>query len=305
MSDQPLIDWLDDALRLAEDLRQLPRPEFRARLKAALERSASMTTVQTAHASVAPTGYRTVTPYLVVDDAPALLEFVARVFDAHEGHRAIGSAGGVHADVRIGDSMLMIGGGAPELSWKGPSRPAALHVYVPDADAVYERAVREGATVIQPPADHDYGERSASVKDPFGNNWYIATATSRYRLDAGLHDVNVCLHPLRADPVIAFLQRAFGAEEIDKYTSPEGVVRHATLTIGTSRVEMGEAGGPYQPMRSMFYIYVPDVDETYRRALDAGATSIAPPSDQSYGARSAGVEDAFGNSWYMATPLQK
>jgi uncharacterized glyoxalase superfamily protein PhnB len=262
-----------------------------------------MTTVQTAHASVTPKGFRTVTPYLVVDDALALLEFVTRVFDAQEGHRAIGSAGGVHADVRIGDSMLMMGGGAPELSWKGMSRPAALHVYVPDADAVYERALREGATALQPPTDHDYGERSGGVKDRFGNHWYIATAKGERYVPEGLHDVNVYLHPLRAEPVIAFLRRAFGAEDVEKYASPDGVVHHARVTIGTSRVEMGEAHGLYQPMRSMFYLYVPDVDDAYRRALDAGATSISAPADQSYGARSAGVEDAFGNAWYMATPL--
>jgi uncharacterized glyoxalase superfamily protein PhnB len=289
MSDEPLIDWVDDALWLAEELRQLPRPGFRARLKAALERSGSMT----------------VTPYLVAEDAPALLDFVGRVFDAQEGHRAIGSAGGVHADVRIGDSQLMIGGGAPELAWKGAPRPAALHVYVRDADAVFERAVREGATVLQPPADHDYGERSGGVKDRFGNHWYIATARGGRYVPEGLRDVNLYLHPLRAEPVIAFMQRVLDATDVQKHASPDGVVHHARVMIGTSPVEMGEAHGPYQPMRSMLYVQVPDADDTYRRALDAGATSIAPPADQAYGARTAAVEDAFGNSWYFATPLVK
>ena len=60
---------------------------------------------------------------------------------------------------------------------------------------------------------------------------------------------------------------------------------------------MTDADGPYQPMASMFYLYVPDVDAVYRRALEAGATSISEPVDQSYGDRSAGVKDAFDNQW--------
>ena len=71
--------------------------------------------------------------------------------------------------------------------------------------------------------------------------------------------------------------------------------------MGDSVVEMGEAHGPYQPMPSMFYLYVPNVDELYSRALSAGATSIGPPVDQPYGDRSAAIKDAFGNTWYIAT----
>jgi PhnB protein len=64
---------------------------------------------------------------------------------------------------------------------------------------------------------------------------------------------------------------------------------------------MGEAHGPYQPMPTMFYLYVPDVDALYQRAINAGATSMSAPADQPYGDRSAGVKDAFGNQWYIAT----
>ena len=67
---------------------------------------------------------------------------------------------------------------------------------------------------------------------------------------------------------------------------------------------MGEAHGKYQPMRSMFYLYLPDVDAVYRRALAAGATSIEEPKDQSYGDRNAGVRDPFGNEWYIATHVR-
>jgi uncharacterized glyoxalase superfamily protein PhnB len=68
---------------------------------------------------------------------------------------------------------------------------------------------------------------------------------------------------------------------------------------------MGEAHGPYQPMPTMFYLYVPNVDASYRRALEAGATSLSQPTDQPYGDRTAGVKDAFGNQWYLATQLRE
>lgn len=250
-----------------------------------------------------PKGYQTITPYLVVQDAPALIDFVRQVFGAEETFRTIGSAGGIHAEVRIGDSMLMIGGGSPELSWRGEGNPMALHVYVEDTDAVYRRALEAGGVSIQAPQDQPYGERSAGVKDRYGNHWYIATSQGENYLPEGLRTVTPCLHPLRGEPVIQFLKSGFGAEEIAKYASPEGVIHHARIRIGDSVLEMGEAHGPYQPMPSMFYLYVPDVDAAYRRALDAGATSFAAPADQPYGARRAGVKDAFGNQWYMATPI--
>jgi uncharacterized glyoxalase superfamily protein PhnB len=115
----------------------------------------------------------------------------------------------------------------------------------------------------------------------------------------------VYLHPLRAEPVLAFIAKAFGGTNVQKYASPEGVVQHASITVGTSVIEMGEAGGPYQPLPTMFYLYVEDVDASYRRALEAGASSISEPADQTYGDRSAGVKDVFGNQWYLATQVSE
>ena len=255
-------------------------------------------------ASHRPEGYRTVTPYIVVGDAPAQIEFLVRVFDADERFRSIGSAGGVHAELRIGDSMLMVGGGAPDLNWRGVSMPSAFHVYVPDADATFDRAVQAGATVIHQVADMDYGERSGGVRDAFGNCWYIATARGPHYVPAGRQSVNVYLHPHRAEPLLAFLSRAFGAEQVDKHASPDGIVHHAVVRIGDSAIEMGEAHGPFQPMPTMFYVYVPNVDAAYMRATGAGAVSIQEPADQEYGDRTAAVKDVFGHQWYLATPLR-
>jgi PhnB protein len=251
-----------------------------------------------------PKGYRTVTPYLVAQDGPALMEFVKNAFGAEEMFRIVGSAGGLHGEVRVGDSMLMIGGGIPGREFRSTANTHALHLYVPDCDAVYARALQAGATSIDEPRDQEYGERSGSVRDPAGNFWYIATHQGESYTPKGLNSVNVYMHPLRAEPVINFLKRAFGAREIAKYASPDGVVHHAEIRVGDSVVEMGEAHGKYPPMPTMFYLYVPDCDAVYQRALQVGATSIMEPVDQPYGDRNGAVKDAFGNQWYIATHVK-
>jgi PhnB protein len=251
-----------------------------------------------------PRGFRTLQPYMIAADGEALLKFAKEAFGAEETFRAIGTAGGIHGEVRIGDTMLMMGGGIPGKPFKATPTTVALHVYVPDIDAVYRKALDAGGISIDAPQDHEYGERGASVKDPFGNYWYIATCKGPNYKWEGAPDVQPYLHPLRAEPIMSFLKRAFGAVELGRYASPDGVLHHATLKIGDSHLEMGEAHGKYQPLNSMFYLYVPDVNDVYRRALAAGATSIGEPKDQPYGDRSAGVKDVFGNTWYIATHIK-
>jgi PhnB protein len=248
-------------------------------------------------------GFRTVTPYVAVHDVPALIDFAVRTFGATEHGRTSGGGGGIHAEIEIGDSKLMIGGGSREQPWSGDPRTTAFHVYVPNVDEVFERALQAGATAIQEPTEMPYGERGCGVKDPAGNTWYVATAHGASYVPETLHSVTVYLHPRRAEPLIAFLKRAFDAEELGKYASPDGVIQHAAVRIGDSPIEMGEAQGPYQPMVTRFYLYLPNVDAAYQRAIDAGATSIMPPKDQPYGERVAGVKDAFGNEWFMARPV--
>jgi uncharacterized glyoxalase superfamily protein PhnB len=251
-----------------------------------------------------PRGYRTVTPYLVAQDANGVIDFVKQTFGGEELFRAVGSAGGYHCEVRVEDSMLMIGGGGPGVAWKGESVLGAFHVYVRDCDAAYERALQAGAKSLQTPADQEYGERSASVVDAAGNHWYIATFKDSGYKSEGAPTIQPYLHPLRAEPVVQFLKRAFGAEELGRYTSPDGVVHHTTLKIGDSHLEMGEAHGAYQPMKPMFYLYVPNVDDVYRTALAAGAKPMNEPADQPYGDRVGAVTDIFGNQWWIATHVK-
>ena len=249
-------------------------------------------------------GFRMVTPYLVAEDGNALLDFARDVFSAEEMLRVNTPIGGVHGELRIGDSIVMMGGGTPGHKFPATLQPNALHVYVKDADAVTKKALAAGATLVDELRDQEYGERSASVKDAAGNLWYIATAKGKNYMPEGLHNVNPYLHPLRAEPLISFLKRAFRAEEVAKYASPDGVIHHAVIRVGDSVVEMGEAHGKYEPMPAMFYLYVPNMDAVYRQALAAGATSFQEPADQPYGDRNAGVKDAFGNKWYIATHVK-
>jgi PhnB protein len=254
--------------------------------------------------SPVPRGYRMVTPYLVAQDAEAVIDFVKKTFGGEETFRAVGSSGGYHCEVRVDDSMLMIGGGGPGLSWKDDSVLGAFHVYVRDCDATYQRALQAGGKSLAEPSDQDYGERTASVVDSAGNHWYIATFKDSGYKSEGAPAIQPYLHPLRAEPVIQFLKRAFGAEELGRYTAPDGVIPHTTIRIGDSQLEMGEAHGPYQPMKSMFYLYVPNVDDVYRTALAAGAKSMKEPAEQPYGDRVGAVTDIFGNQWWIATHVK-
>lgn len=244
-------------------------------------------------------GVKSVTPYLAVGAAAELIAFVKRAFGGEELERTTGAAGGVHALIRIGDSKLMIGGGG---SWRGTPMPTGLHLYVPDADGVYRRALEAGAASLYAPVDQPYGDREAGVRDLAGNHWYIATHQHGGPVPAGLGTVTPFLHPRGARELIAFLERALAAEVTAVHHDPDGRVAHARVSVGASVIEMGEAHGEWQPMPTIFYVYVDAVDTWYQRAIQAGATSEELPALQPYGERRAAVRDPFGNRWYVAAP---
>ena len=116
-----------------------------------------------------PEGYRTLSPYLIAEGADELIAFVSNVFGTGVRRRMTGEAGGLHAELELGDSVLMIGEGG------GTSFPAMLHVYVEDADAVYERALAEGATSAAEPHDTSFGDHRAAFDDGWGNQWWVST----------------------------------------------------------------------------------------------------------------------------------
>ena len=119
-----------------------------------------------------PDGYHTVTPYLVVECAADVIDFIKQAFDAEEIMRLEAPDGAVgHAELQIGDSRVMIGDAQGKHT---PTRPM-LHLYVDDVDAVYQTALAAGATSEQAPVDQFYGDRSGGVRDRWGNLWWIAT----------------------------------------------------------------------------------------------------------------------------------
>ena len=118
-----------------------------------------------------PADLTAVTPYLIVDDAAGLIDFLEQAFGAETLARFEEEDRIAHAKLRLGDACVELSDARPE--W--PARPGSLHYYVPDTDAAYARALEAGATSIYEPADMPYGERSGGVEDPFGNHWYIAT----------------------------------------------------------------------------------------------------------------------------------
>ena len=273
-------------------LAECPSKEFRHRLREELERRIRMTA--TTAISGVREGFTTVTPYVSVVEVERLIQFAKEAFGAVETGRSIGGSGHLHCELRIGDSMLMCTNAA-----RGRERPLALHMYVPDADAVYQRALEAGGESLSVPQDRPYGERQGGVKDPTGNMWYIATRFPGVEAAEGMRTLTPYLHHQNALGLIDFLKRAFSAQELGVYKSPEGRVMHAALRIGDAIVEMGET----TPMAAGFYLYVPDADALYRQAMAAGAKSVYPPADQPYGDRMGVVEDGWGNGWCIATHL--
>jgi PhnB protein len=119
-----------------------------------------------------PAEYGSITPYLVIPKCAEAIDFYKKVFEAEETMRMPMPDGSIgHAELKIGDSILMLASGGPE--W--PPTSALICLYVEDCDAVFERAVAAGAQVVEPLEDKFYGDRAGSVKDPFGQRWSIMT----------------------------------------------------------------------------------------------------------------------------------
>jgi PhnB protein len=127
-----------------------------------------------------PDGYNSLIPYLHVKGAAQAIEFYKTVFGATEKLRMPDPAGRVvHAELKIGDSMIMLSDEFPQMGALGPrsvgGTPVTLHLYVENVDAVAQKAVDAGATLDRPVKDQFYGDRSGSLTDPFGHKWHVAT----------------------------------------------------------------------------------------------------------------------------------
>jgi PhnB protein len=118
-----------------------------------------------------PEGYHTVTPFMLAKDAAQLIDFMIAAFDAVQKHRHDVGGKVMHAEIKIGDSIIMLA----EANEKWPASPSILYLYVNDVDSTYRQALRAGGTSLREPNTEFYGDRSCGVVDTFGNQWWIAT----------------------------------------------------------------------------------------------------------------------------------
>lgn len=125
-----------------------------------------------------------------------------------------------------------------------------------------------------------------------------------HSVPSGYHNVNPFIFVDGVERLIDFLVEAFAGEETERMTRPNGSVGHAEVRIGDSVVMVSDATEEFPARSSAHYLFVEDVDTTYNRALSAGAGGLREPTDQFYGNREAGVVDAFGNIWWLATVIE-
>ena len=244
-------------------------------------------------------GFTTITPYLRVEDA-GFVDFLVKAFGAVETSSHPAGPGLTHREVRIGDSMVMIGEGgtvAPAMR-----RRQAFHVFVEDVDAAFDRAIAAGGKSLGAVEDRPYGERSGFVEDPFGNYWYIARHLGATPVPEGYRTVTPYLHPRGAAAYIDFLSRGLGAVEEFRHALPDGRIMHAQVRCGNAVLELGESEAEDLPRSGVFYVYVADADALFAQAVQAGATPLSAPGDQAYGDRVGSVQDPAGIIWYIARP---
>jgi len=129
-----------------------------------------------------PDGYHTVTPYLIIAGAAKAIEFYKKAFGATELLRLEGPGGSIgHAEIKIGDSIIMLADEHPQMGYRGPpalgGTPVSIMLYVPNVDAQFAQAIAAGGKVTRPVVDQFYGDRSGTLTDPFGHVWTIGTHT--------------------------------------------------------------------------------------------------------------------------------
>jgi len=147
-----------------------------ARKKKAVKKPAK----RPARVKAIPDGYHTTTPYLIVDGASRAIDFYRRAFGAREIMRIPGPGDRVgHAEIKVGDSVIMLADEHPEMNARGPRHyggsPVSLLLYVVDVDKQFKQALAAGGTEVRPVADQFYGDRAGTLKDPFGHSWHLHT----------------------------------------------------------------------------------------------------------------------------------
>jgi len=316
---------LAPVFEIVRDLRELPRPNFKARLKADLERRISMAS----SAKAVPESRVTATPYLSVRGASAAISFYEKALGATEVSRIDQPDGRIgHAELNIGGARIYLADEFPEIGFKSPESlggsPIHINLDVPDVDESARRMVAAGATVVRPVKDQFYGDRSGQFLDPFGYTWTLSTRKEdlspeemQRRADTenaaapppkfireGFRTVTPYLIIPHAADWVDFVKQAFGAEEHFRAKRPgaEDVIMHAEVKIGDSMIELAEANPQFPATPCTLLLRVTDPDAVYARAIEGGATAFDPVADHDYGSRGGTVQDTSGNRWHIFTP---
>ena len=249
-----------------------------------------------------PEGFHTLTQYLAVNGAARLIDFFKEAFGAVEAFRVPRPDGRsiMHAQLRIGDSILELADATEEFG----ARTVANVLHVDDVDAVYQRALKAGATSLSTPREQPYGDREAGVKDPAGNQWYLTAIRKTEHRTADTRTILPHLSLVGAAEFVEFTKRAFGAEEAFMFKAPDGKLIHARLRIGDSIIALGEAADERAALPAALHMYVPNVDAVYAAAVREGAKVLRPLRDEPYGDRAASLQDAFGNLWFPSTHIK-
>ena len=249
-----------------------------------------------------PEGFHTLTQYLILDRAAEFQKFIEGAFGATERFVMRDGDGIIrHAEAQLGESIIEFA----EASGPWKAMPAGLHYYVKNADEVYAQALKAGGTSLYEPANRDYGDREAGVRDPSGNFWFIATHTAgkSYKPEI-LQDLNTYFSVKDSARFLDFLKYAFGAEAIENHAHKDGGIMHAKVRIGDTVFELSEGRAPWGPRTVSHHLYVEDCNEVFARGLAKGCRELQPMADQFYGDRSGSLVDAWGNHWYIASHLE-
>jgi len=249
--------------------------------------------------SAIPEGFRSLTQYLIVERAEEFFRFVQNAFGGKEKFVMRDGDGAIrHAEAWIGGSVIEFA----QANAQYKAMPAGLHYYVKNADEEYAKALQAGATSLREPTNQPYGDREGDVQDPAGNYWFIATHLegNGYKPDI-VQDLNTYFSVKEAGRFVEFLEKAFGAQVVDKPSGKDGTIVHATVRIGDTAVELSEGRAPWGPRAVAHHLYTEDCDAVFARGLEAGCKELQPMTDQFYGDRSGSLLDAWGNHWYVAT----
>src|SRR5437867_13238166 len=286
-------------LRIARQLRDLPRENFKPSLKSDLERTLSMATAMQPIAAV-----RTfASPRLSYKSAAKAIEFYEKAFGAKESWRFETESGIGHAEIMIGDSTVMLceewpEGGRYSAETLGQS-PVSMTINVPDVDAFVEHAVAAGAKLTGPVTDQFYGHRDGTLLDPFGYAWNVYTVKEeisaeemhrRFRttmpvpkksvvapVPKGYRTVTPYLVAQDGPALLEFAKQAFGAEETFRTAGSAGgppsdpLIRDSILIVGWRYPGLVFRS---TPSTHALHIYVKDADAVYQKALGAGAESL-------------------------------